>query len=128
MHSPHSLTGTLTYGRQLVDAGIAGIRREQNSAFQGQPLSALAADSARDSLKLALAAACLGLLPAYVLGRRRRFSTTLAFAALGSAVGFFAAFGWKTRKVASTLAHAAAHELRRARDEHWLEMNPIDYA
>ena len=128
MNSPHSLASTLTYGRQLVDAGIAGIRRGQDSALNGQPLSALAADSARDSLKLAVAGACLGLLPTYILGRRRRCSTVLAFGALGSTVGFVAAFSWKTRKVASTLAHSAARELRRARDEHWLEMNPIDYA
>jgi hypothetical protein len=52
----------------------------------------------------------------------------LALGTLGSALGFVAVFGWKTRNVTSSVAHSTARELRKARDEHWLESNPIDYA
>jgi len=47
---------------------------------------------------------------------------------VGSVLGFFAGFSWKTRNVTSSVALFAARELRKARDERWLELNPIDYA
>ena len=52
----------------------------------------------------------------------------LLLGAAGSAIGFCAGFSWKTRKLTSTLAHSAVREVRRVKDEHWLDKNPIDYA
>jgi hypothetical protein len=98
------------------------------STLDGESVSSLVADSARDSLKLAVAGACLGLLPSCLRGRRPSLSSALALGALGSALGFVVGFTWKTRKVTSSLAHSAARELHRVGDEHWLEKNPIDYA
>jgi hypothetical protein len=125
-HHP-STADRIAYGRKLVKAGISGIREGQ-STLDGESVSALLADSARDSLKLAVAGACLGLLPSCVTGRRPRWSSALAFGAVGSAVGFTFGFAWKTRKAAASLAHSAAREMHRVGDEHWLELNPIDYA
>jgi hypothetical protein len=118
----------IKYGRKLVDASISGIRNGQNSARGEQPLSKIAADAARDSLALAAIGACVGLLRSQFAGKRDRPAKALALGALGSILGFCVGFGWKTRKVTSTVAHSTARELRRARDEHWLELNPIDYA
>ncbi len=128
MSDSQSVTGSIQYGRQLVSAGIAGIRSGQDSARGEQPLSTIAADAARSSLALAAVGACVGLLSSCLLRRGNRVPKTLVLGGLGSALGFFAGFSWKTRNVTSTVAHSAAKELRRARDEHWLESNPIDYA
>ncbi|MFZ1134693.1 MAG: hypothetical protein WAN69_07095 [Candidatus Korobacteraceae bacterium] len=128
MTHPQSVTSTVRYGKKLVNAGITGIRTGQNSARGEQKLSTLAARAARNSLALAAVGACVGLLRSYLGHRRNRVSNALALGTLGSALGFVAGFGWKTRNVTSSVAHSTARELRKARDEHWLESNPIDYA
>lgn len=122
-----SVAETVNYGRKLVGAGISGIRNGRSSVFEGRSVGNLLAESSRDSLKLAAAGACLGLL-SYLKKRRGRLPSTLAYGALGSAVGFFVGLGWNTRKVTSGLGHSAVREMRRASDEHWLERNPVDYA
>ncbi len=117
----------LAYGRKLVNAGISGIRTGREN-FDPQRASALVSNSAEESLKLALVGACLGILPACLMRRRSRFSSALVLGVAGSALGFCAGFSWKTRKLTSSLAHSAMREVRRVKDEHWLETNPIDYA
>jgi hypothetical protein len=127
MNHSHAAT-RVKYGRKLVHAGITGIRNGQDSARGEQSLTRIAADAARDSLTLALIGACVGLLGLQFGEKRDRPAKALLLGALGSAVGFCVGFGWKTRNVTSSVAHSTARELRRARDEHWLELNPIDYA
>jgi hypothetical protein len=122
-----STTKRLTYGRKLVNAGIEGVRTGHQS-FDPKLASALITDSAEESLKLAAIGACLGMLPAIMVRRHSRGKIAVAFGALGSALGFCAGFSWKTRKLTSSLAHSAMHEVHRVQDEHWLETNPIDYA
>lgn len=121
-------TTRFAYGRRLVRAGISGIRTGREN-FDPQRASALVSNSAEESLKLAVVGACLGILPACLMRRRSsRFSSALALGVAGSALGFCAGFSWKTRKLTSSLAHSAMREVRRVKDEHWLETNPIDYA
>ncbi|HEX8895778.1 MAG TPA: hypothetical protein VF783_20810, partial [Terriglobales bacterium] len=72
--------------------------------------------------------ACVGLLRSQFVEKRDRPAKVLALGALGSVLGFCVGFGWKTRKVTTSVAHSTARELRRVRDERWLELNPIDYA
>ena len=117
----------LAYGRKLVNAGISGIRTGREN-FDPQRASALVSNSAEESLKLALVGACLGILPACLMRRRSRLSSALVLGVAGSALGFCAGFSWKTRKLTSTLARSAVREVRRVKDEHWLDKNPIDYA
>jgi len=128
MTHSQSVTNRVRYGRKLVNAGISGIRNGQASARGQQSLSSLAAEAARGSLVLAAVGASIGLLRAHLPNRRNRSSNAVALGILGSAIGFCAGFGWKTRNVTSSVAHSAAREVRKARDEHWLELNPIDYA
>jgi hypothetical protein len=110
-----------------VSAGISGVRIGYDD-LRSESESNLVADSARDSLKLAVAGACLGLLPSCLKWRRSRVPGALALGALGSALGFCAGFTWKTRRLSFGCAHSAARELGRVSDDHWLEMHPIDYA
>ena len=128
MKSLESMTNTVAYGRRLANAGLTGIRTGQQTASPDQSFSALLADSLRDSLMLAAVGACVGLLRPYVTRRRNRLPRALAGGAVGSALGLCAGFVWKTRAATSGLVHSARKEMDRVRDEHWLEMNPIDYA
>ena len=127
MNHPRAVT-RVEYGQKLVNAGITGIRTGQDCARGEESLRKIAADAARDSLALAAIGACVGLLQSQFADKRDRRAKALALGALGSVLGFCVGFGWKTRKVTSSVAHSTARELRRVRDEHWLELNPIDYA
>ena len=120
-------SGTFAYGRKLVDASISGIRHGQKE-LDPRKTSELLTTSAEESFKLAMAGACLGVVPAVLLTRRSRATNAMVFGVIGSVLGFVASFSWKTRGLTASLAHSAAHEVRRVQDEHWLEVNPIDYA
>lgn len=128
MNRSQSLTSSVRYGRKLVRAGITGIRDGQDSVRGERPLSAIAAEAAQGSLTLAAVGACAGLLSSCLLHRGKRFANAVVLGSVGSALGFFAGFSWKTRDVTSSVARSASRELGKARDEHWLELHPIDYA
>jgi hypothetical protein len=46
----------------------------------------------------------------------------------GAAIGFGLAVAWVNRHLEASVASGAWKNMGRARDEHWLEKNPIDYA
>jgi hypothetical protein len=52
----------------------------------------------------------------------------LAFSLLGCAIGFGAGVFWENRGLAAGVADGALRNIDKARDEHWLEKHPIDYA
>lgn len=128
MNHSRATTSTVRYGRKLVTAGIAGIRNGQDAARGDRCLSDIAADASQHSVGPAVAGACLGLLASCLMRERNRVSKAFALGTVGSVLGFAVGFGWKTRNIASHVMRSTAKELRRARDEHWLELNPIDYA
>ncbi len=119
---------SLGYARKLIAASASGLQSGRRAGVEGQSASKILASSARDSLLLALAGACAGLLPSCFLRGRRRIGKALAFGALGGVAGFCTGVSWKTRKLASNMSHSALREVGKVRDEHWLEDNPITYA
>ena len=60
--------------------------------------------------------------------RRRRSSTVAVGGAVGTVIGLGAAVAWASRHFATAAARAAVRNVNAARDAHWLELNPIDYA
>ena len=54
------------------------------------------------------------------LRRRSQGTNAFLFSITGGMVGFLAGFSWKTRTLTQTLADSAMHEVRQAKDEHWL--------
>jgi hypothetical protein len=124
MKEQGSLTKTIEYGRKLVHAGVCGMEAGERSELDGRALSPFLLDSARDSLAVAAAAAFAGLLGCQLLRRRVH---PLKIATCG-ALAFAAGFSWKTRKVGASATHAALKEVAKVRDEHWLELHPVDYA
>jgi len=47
---------------------------------------------------------------------------------LGAAIGFSTGMAWGTRRLTGDMARGAKKNIDTARDAHWLEKNPIDYA
>ena len=118
----------LRYGRTMVKSGVSGLRSGRESHLNGQPLSEALTQSARASLSLATVGACAGLLRFYVSGRHGRVPKTIAWSAIGSAVGFCAGFAWKTRELTASMGRSSLKQMGVARDERWLQRHPINYA
>jgi hypothetical protein len=128
MEPDGALESYLRYGRSLANSGAVGMRRGRETYLNGRPLGVVLNQKARASLGLAAIGACAGLLQCLVSGRRRRVPESIALGAVGSAIGFFAGFTWKTRDLTASMVHAAAKNMGAVRDEHWLDRHPIDYA
>ena len=128
MQSDGAVGTYLRYGRSLANSGAAGMRSGRDAYLNGKPLGAVLSQKARASLGLAALGACAGLLQCFVSGRRRRVPASIALGAVGSAVGFFAGFTWKTRDLTASMVRSASKSMGSVRDEHWLERHPIDYA
>jgi hypothetical protein len=118
----------LRYGRTLVKSGVSGMRSGRESHLHGQPLSEVLTQSARASLSLATIGALVGLLRLCVSGRRSRIPKTIAWSAVGGAIGFCTGFAWKTRELTASMGRGSLKQMGAVRDEHWLERHPIDYA
>jgi hypothetical protein len=128
MKPDRAATTYLRYGRTLVKSGVSGLRSGRECHLNGQPLSEVLTQSARASLSLATIGACVGLLRFYASGHRGRVLKTIAWSAIGSAVGFCAGFAWKTRELTASMGRSSLKQMGVVRDEHWLERHPIDYA
>ena len=128
MHGQHSWESQIRYGRELVKSGVTGLSNGRDEHLQGRGMADLMAESARASLGLATLGACAGLLRYCLPSRQHKLAKTLACGLLGGAFGFLAAFGWQTRNLTESMARSAAREMGVRRDQHWLELNPIDYA
>jgi hypothetical protein len=109
-------SGNMTYGRKLVEAAVSGIGKQKAPSGNKPPVMLI--------LKCLTGAALGTCADSLVPKRSPRLSRTAAFAG----VGFLATLAWSTRNVTSAMARSAAKEIEKVRDEHWLEMNPINYA
>ena len=128
MQSDGAAKAYLRYGRSLANSGAAGMRTGRDAYLNGKPLGEVLAQKAKASLGLAAIGACAGLLQCLVSTRGRRISNSVVLGTVGSAIGFLAGFTWKTRDLTASMVHGAAKNMGSARDEHWLERHPIDYA
>ena len=118
----HSLADKLEYCRSLLEAGMTGLRSAHSANSNLTPDLAAAA---RGALKLAAVGAGVALLQSNLSKHRnRRMRTALSCGALA----FCAGFAWRTRSLSGTLVDSASKEISKARDQHWLQMNPVDYA
>lgn len=126
---PAESVGTqLRYGRDLINCGLRGLREGSHSYLRGKPICSALLQSALDSAGLAAIGACAGLVPLSLKAVPNRARKSFVFGVLGCTLGFSAAFMWKTRRLASSMASGAKKEIESASDQHWLERHPIDYA
>ncbi len=123
MSQTHPLASTLRYSRALLQAGAAGFSSAQ---LTSQHLSRDLAEAAGAGLKAAAVGGGIAVLGCKLRGRRARVGkTALTLASLT----FCAEFLWRSsRHARATLMSGVRTEISNARDQHWLQLNPIDYA
>jgi hypothetical protein len=116
------------YGRKLLNSGLEGARSGREAFLDEKPLTPLLNGSARNALRVAAVGACIGLLGSYLGNRHKSASRAFAFGIFGGAIGFGVGIAWGNRRLGASVVSGAWKNIGRARDEHWLERNPIDYA
>lgn len=116
------------YGRKLLASGVAGVRNGGEKFLTGKALGPLLSHSAQTAIRPAVVGAFLGLLGSYSANRNRSYGRSFAFGLLGGVIGLSAGIAWQNRGVTRSAVSGALSNISRARDEHWLELHPIDYA
>ncbi len=119
---------SVDYGRKLMDSALEGARTGESEFLKEEPLVPYLEESARHALRPALVGACVGIVGGCLGAGRRSPARALACAILGGALGFGAGVLWGSRKLTANVASRAWRSVRKTRDEHWFERNPIDYA
>ena len=116
------------YGRKLVDSAVEGARTGESEFLKDEPLVPFLNESARRALAPAVVGACLGVLHGYLENGHRSTSRAIADGLLGGAIGFGAGLMWENRDFTARVVSGAWESIGKARDEHWFEKHPIDYA
>ena len=119
---------SVDYGRKLVDSAVEGARTGEDEFLREEALVPYLENSARQALAPAAIGVCLGVLGGFLGNRRRSTTRALAGGLIGGAIGFGAAVVWENREFAASVVSGAWKSISKARDEHWFEKNPIDYA
>lgn len=128
MSPAKSIARYVEYGGKLAGSGAKGIRSGSESYLGGKRLSAALGESVRASLPFAAVGIGAGLFQVLGSNRSHRVMRGFATGVAGATIGFLAAFSWKTRDLAGSMAQEAMKNISTARDAHWLEDHPIDYA
>jgi hypothetical protein len=115
------------YGRKLVDSAVAGARRGENEFLRDQSLGLYVERSALHAMGPTVVGACLGWFGGQWKSRGSK-KLALTCACLGGAIGFGAGVLWENRRLTARIASGAWTSIRKTRDAHWFEKNPIDYA
>jgi hypothetical protein len=117
----------LDYGRKLVDSAVEGVRRGESEFLKDESLGLFLGKSALHAMMPAILGACFGWLGGYLENRHSK-NQALICGLLGGVVGFGAGLLWDSRKLTASAASGAWKSVSQARDAHWFEKNPIDYA
>jgi hypothetical protein len=115
------------YSRKLVHSAVEGACLGEEAFLQGQPLPTFVTMSARCALRPAAVGALIGVASS-VSGRKRHPCKVLAYGFIGGFIGFALGLAWQSRELVENVSLAAWKKIGNARDEHWFEKNPIDYA
>ena len=114
----------LRYLKDLIRAGVAGVvstHRERQGSVFSPPLHTVA-------LAPMAAAAALAVLAARLTGHRAVSSTFVLAGTVGSVIGLGAAMAWASRDFTRSATQHSSRLVAAARDAHWLEAHPINYA
>jgi hypothetical protein len=115
------------YGKRLVDSALEGARAGEGAFLHDKPIAPYLNESAQSAIGTAVIGTCLGILGNLSSGNRSA-RRTVACGVMGGVLGFGAGLLWKSRALTTSVASAAWKNVRKTRDEHWFEQNPIDYA
>lgn len=124
METVRSIQSDLAYFKQLVGAGWDGVtatRRELDEGVFMSPLQAVVWGPTAIG-------ATIGMLSSRATGSRKSALRMALGGLIGSVLGFGAALAWASREFTGPAARRAVRHVNAARDAHWLETHPIDYA
>jgi len=116
------------YGRKLVDSAVDGAREAEGEFVKTKPLAPFMEENVRHAVAPALVGACLGALGGFFARGQHSRTRAVVRGLLGAAFGFGAGMAWESRTLTGSVASGALKGVRKTRDEHWFEKNPIDYA
>ena len=128
MNFLESSKSSVDYGQRLVNSALEGAHQGEDEFLKDESLAPYLSESARHAFAPAVVGAFLGVLGGSIGNRRRSPGRALAFGVLGGVIGFGAGVIWENREFTASVASGAWKKISQARDEHWLEKNPIDYA
>jgi hypothetical protein len=128
MESLEWLKSNVDYGRKVLNSGLEGARSGREAFLNGKSLNPFLSESVRNALKPAVIGACIGVLGSCPGNHRRSVSRAFVWGFLGAALGLGAGVAWQNRRLTASVTDGALRNIGRVRDEHWLEMHPIDYA
>ena len=115
------------YGRKVLNSGLAGARSGREAFLNGRPLTPFLSEAVRSASTPAAVGALIGMLCSFP-EHNRSAKKTFVFGLLGWAIGLGMGIAWQSRGLTACAAGSAWRNIGRARDEHWLETHPIDYA
>jgi hypothetical protein len=119
---------SVDYTRKLVDSAVEGARAGEGEFVRTAPLGPFLGESARNAVAPAVVGACLGVMGGLLGNGHRSTGRALVGGLVGGALGFGAGLVWESRELTTSVVSAAWKNIRKTRDEHWFEKNPIDYA
>jgi hypothetical protein len=119
---------SVEYGQKLVSSALDGAREGEYTFLKEEALAPYLGGSARQAFVPGVIGAYLGVLGGSLGHKRHSTSRTVAMGLLGGAVGFGLGLLWESRELGATVASSSWDRINKARDEHWFEKNPIDYA
>src|ERR1035438_1360204 len=126
MKSPSPLNSNVAYLAELVSSGFRGALSVGRVTLEDGPSGSVLSDSIRKTKKPAAIGAFIGVL-ASVWNRDSKHSTALRDGFVGSTLGLAGGVMWNSRGATGAVVRGAIRNINAARDERWLQLNPIDY-
>jgi hypothetical protein len=123
-----SVSSNIAYGKKLVDSGLEGASQAGKEVFAEAPLGAVLSRAAKESWKPAVIGACAGIAASVWKRDRDPAKGAILGGLVGAALGFSGGILWGSRAVTGAVVRGAMKNVNAARDQRWLEENPIDYA
>jgi len=118
----------LEYARDLVSTALEGAKDGYSSVPEEDRLPKVLVKTAPSSLGLAVLGAGIGVMCGYLANKRKLNAESALFGVLGGLTGLVIGAGWSSRHATNGMASGAIKKVKSARDAHWLERHPIDYA
>jgi hypothetical protein len=115
------------YGRKVLHSGLAGARSGRETFLNGRPLTPFLSEAVRNASVPAAVGAFVGVLASQPRDQRSACKA-VAFGFLGWTIGLGLGIAWQSRGLTACVSNGALRSIGRARDEHWLQRHPIDYA
>jgi hypothetical protein len=119
-------SSNVRYMARLVNSGFEGAVSVGRLALEDGSGSSVLSHSVQESWKPAAIGACIGVLVSIWKGDRK-LSSALWCGFLGSALGLTQGVLWNSRGVTNAVMRGALKNVNAARDERWLELNPVNY-